>query len=88
MCIAENLSNFSVWSMTGKIWSLNQLGIEMTLKLTVEIVDIDNQTVAEVLELIANQIKNGFHKGFDETTKEIDNADISCNYNYALKEIL
>lgn len=59
----------------------------VALKLVVEITDIDKQTVAEVLELIASQIKSGFHKGFNETTKELEGENISCNYSYQLKDI-
>lgn len=59
----------------------------MALKLTVDIVDTDKQTVAEVLELIAQQVSQGFFSGFDETTKEIDGISVSCNYSYKLADI-
>jgi hypothetical protein len=56
------------------------------MNITVEITDTDNYSIAEVLELIARQVKHGYYRGFDRTTKEIDETEIPCNYFYQLSE--
>lgn len=57
------------------------------MKIQIYVADTDEYSIAEVLELIASQVRSGFRKGFDETTKEFLNDEIHCNYFYKLSEV-
>ena len=60
----------------------------MTLKLSIDITDLDEYSLAYVLEIISKQITHGYFRGFDETTKEIGEIDVPCHYSYQITEQL
>lgn len=55
----------------------------MKLKLNVEIVDTDSQSIADVMETITQQIRNGMLKGFDHKTVD----ETECSYTFKISQI-